>query len=333
MNENIENDSYMENSLENIKKLFSNPFELNLNIVEEDSNFHYVDVFFKTKKEKNTEMTEAQLNKENKDINKNVNILGQKSSEAQILPQKEIILDIKEVSIKNNSTNKKFPETADLPNQKYWKNILNKIEFSNIQENLDNANANVYIGKKRKNNEINHDVFVPDKYIKKIRTITLDSLFNFINTLIIIVFNNNIGQGMCRKQLRKINKQNLEHSPVEYDKEFLNKKLSEIFSSISERYTSLLGNENKKLIEELINLEDKGNYFQELFELSFLDCLEHIRGTKNSELLNDLPKIDDMLKNESQSLKKYDLENIKKYVMYYEKFVKKKNPRKSKKMS
>ena len=333
MNENIENDSYMENSLENIKKLFSNPFELNLNIVEEDSNFHYADVFFKTKKEKNTEMTEAQLNKENKDINKNVNILGQKSSEAQILPQKEIILDIKEVSIKNNSTNKKFPETADLPNQKYWKNILNKIEFSNIQENLDNANANVYIGKKRKNNEINHDVFVPDKYIKKIRTITLDSLFNFINTLIIIVFNNNIGKGMCRKQLRKINKQNLEHSSVEYDKEFLNKKLSEIFSSISERYTSLLGNENKKLIEELINLEDKGNYFQELFELSFLDCLEHIRGTKNSELLNDLPKIDDMLKNESQSLKKYDLENIKKYVMYYEKFVKKKNPRKSKKMS
>ena len=50
MNENIENDSYMENSLENIKKLFSNPFELNLNIVEEDSNFHYEDVFFKTKK-------------------------------------------------------------------------------------------------------------------------------------------------------------------------------------------------------------------------------------------------------------------------------------------
>ena len=63
MNENIENDSYMENSLENIKKLFSNPFELNLNIVEEDSNFHYEDVFLKTKKEKNTEMTEAQLNK------------------------------------------------------------------------------------------------------------------------------------------------------------------------------------------------------------------------------------------------------------------------------
>ena len=75
MNENIENDSYMENSLENIKKLFSNPFELNLNIVEEDSNFNYVDVFLKTKKEKNYEMTEAQLNKENKDINKNVNIL------------------------------------------------------------------------------------------------------------------------------------------------------------------------------------------------------------------------------------------------------------------
>ena len=126
-------------------------------------------------------------------------------------------------------------------------------------------------------------------------------------------------------------KEDLSHSSVEYDKEFLDKKLIEILSSISKKYTNYLNNENKKLIEYLINLEDKGKYFQKLFELSFLDCIEHINGTKISELLNGLPTMEEMLKNEMKSLSKDDFNNLKECFMNYEQIVKIKKSRKSKK--
>ena len=120
----------------------------------------------------------------------------------------------------------------------------------------------------------------------------------WLNLKIKKAVNGDIGKGICIKQLLPINKTTLYHSSVEYDKEFLNKKLKEIFSSISNKYTSVLNTKNKNLIDDLINLEEHGKYFKELFELSFLDCLEHIRGTKNSELLDELPKIDDIINNE-----------------------------------
>ena len=145
-------------------------------------------------------------------------------------------------------------------------------------------------------------------------------MLNFFNSLIKVAFNGEIGQGMCKKQLLPINKKylNLNHSYVENDKEFLNKKLKDIFSIISEKYTCYSKTHNKDLIEKLINLQYYGNYFKELFELSFLDCLEHIRGTKNSELLDGLPKMDQILKNESKNLKNFDLNNIREIIEHYE---------------
>ena len=129
-----------------------------------------------------------------------------------------------------------------------------------------------------------------------------------------------------------INKKDLSHSSVEYDKEFLKKKLKEILSSISKKYTNVLGNKNKDLIEYLINLEDKGKYFQELFELSFLDCIEHINGTNTSELLNGLPTMEEMLKNEMTKLNGFDIDKLKNCIKNYKQKVTNKKPRKSKKL-
>ena len=62
-----------------------------------------------------------------------------------------------------------------------------------------------------------------------------------------------------------------------------------------------------------------------------MDCLEHIRGTKKSELLNDLPNIYNILKNEKKNLSKYEIDNLKKFIMNYEQCInnKKKRNRKS----
>ena len=83
------------------------------------------------------------------------------------------------------------------------------------------------------------------------------------------------------KQLLPIDKSNLSHSTVEYDKIFLHKKLKEILSGkISGKYINFQKNKNKLLIEDLIKSDIGGTYFKKIFDLTFLDCVEHIRGIK-----------------------------------------------------
>ena len=176
-------------------------------------------------------------------------------------------------------------------------NITKKAKINKIK-NLNTDKTDYSTIKETKINNFINEIYIPDIFVKKIKMLVLKKSYNFINEKIIKIFNNNIGKGICIKQLLPINKFVLYHSSVEEDKEFLNKKLKEIFSSISNKYTSVLNTKNKNLIDDLINLEEHGKYFKELFELSFLDCLEHIRGTKNSELLDDLPNIDNIINNE-----------------------------------
>ena len=176
-------------------------------------------------------------------------------------------------------------------------NITKKAKINKIK-NLNTDKTDYSTIKETKINNFINEIYIPDIFVKKIKMLVLKKSYNFINEKIIKIFNNNIGKGICIKQLLPINKFVLYHSSVEEDKEFLNKKLKEIFSSISNKYTSVLNTKNKNLIDDLINLEEHGKYFKQLFELSFLDSSEHIRGTKNSELLDELPKIDDIINNE-----------------------------------
>ena len=193
-----------------------------------------------------------------------------------------------------------------------------------------------FLNKKRKdeaenkNRNSNINSLPSDKIVKKIRIMILNSVLNFINLKIKNAVNGDIGKGICIKQLLPINKTTLYHSSVEEDKEFLNKKLKEIFSSISNKFTSVLNTKNKNLIDDLINLEEHGKFFKELFELSFLDCLEHIRGTKNSELLDELPKIDDIINNEG-ILDEDEINIYKDVINNYELIIEKKKKRRTKK--
>ena len=211
--------------------------------------------------------------------------------------------------------------------------IKKTISFQNqIKEESKNDNKD-FLNKKRKaNNKNEHQSqFIHDCFVKKIRIIILNSIINFINEKIKILLNNNIGKGIFIKQLLPINKTILYHSSVEYDKEFLNKKLKEILTSISNKYTNYLSNKNEETIEYLINLENKGKYFQELFDLSFVDCLKHIRGTKNTELLNDLPKLDNILIQNEKNINEKEINNYKDIINNYESIIDIKKTRNKKK--
>ena len=173
----------------------------------------------------------------------------------------------------NENSEQNFKEYSDMNNTHIKNKIFNitkkqkKVKKKVISKS--NKKINISIRKKRKINISNNKIFIPDKDIKKIRIKLLNSIVDFINKKIKIFFNN-IGRSICIKQLLPINKSILYKSSVEDDKEFLNKKLKEIFSQINNKYTNYLSNKNEETIEYLINLEDKGKYFQELFDLSFL---------------------------------------------------------------
>ena len=232
----------------------------------------------------------------------------------------------KSEKISNNNANKYLNENTAITAEKTGVNYQEiKINIE-IKTNMNNPNPIIlndiskgekeYLRKKRS---------VSDNEIKKGRNILLNSIFRFVNKKISIFYNNDIGKGIGIKQFVKISKKELNHSNVEFDKNYLNKKLKEIFSGdISCKFTNFLINKNKELLQTLIEID----YFKELFELTFLQCIEHINGTKFIPLLEGFETIDEMLLNEENKLNENDIENYKYIIVNYKQCVENKFSRK-----
>ena len=232
----------------------------------------------------------------------------------------------KSEKISNNNANKYLNENTAITAEKTGVNYQEiKINIE-IKTNMNNPNPIIlndiskgekeYLRKKRS---------VSDNEIKKGRNILLNSIFRFVNKKIRIIFNNDIGKGISIKQFVKISKKELNHSNVEFDKNYLNTKLKEIFSGdISGKFTNFLINKNEKLLQNLIKID----YFKELFELTFLQCIEHINGTKFIPLLEGFETLDEILLNEEEKLKGNDIENYKYIIENYKQCVENKFSRK-----
>lgn len=205
--------------------------------------------------------------------------------------------------------------------------IVDRIKTNDKNKNKDNSN----LQRKRKRYDTSGKNKSNNNYLKRIRIVILDNIFEFINRVIKIKYNNKIGKSINIKQFLSINKETLSQSNVIQDKEFLDMKLKEILSKdISPKYTNFKKSKNRELLEFLINNKEKGGYFfQNLFELSFFDCLEHIRGSKDISILNGLTKMDEMLKL-AKKIDEDDIENYKEFIKGYEK-IRDKKPRKNKK--
>ena len=107
-----------------------------------------------------------------------------------------------------------------------------------------------------------------------------------------------------------------------FNKEFLNKSLKDIFSeNITTRYKVLPLNFNKLLIEKLMNEKDeaKKSYFQSLFNLTFLQCLRHFRGTEIIDELIGLNQIDTI--KEKFDLNEDYFKTLKFYFLNYEEII------------
>ena len=196
--------------------------------------------------------------------------------------------------------------------------ILNKKQDTNKPNELKDISL---IGNKklRAKKKGKHNKFSDDNLRRTCKHIILENLLNFINNKIREIYNNKIGNGIFIKKLLIINQKQKCDSSAKFNKELLEKSLKDIFSEdISRKIIKYPLNHNRNLINQLMNEEDENKriYFRKLFNLTFIECLKHFRG---SERINELEGLNgfDNIKNKYE--KDFDyLQTLNYYIYNYE---------------
>ena len=156
---------------------------------------------------------------------------------------------------------------------------------------------------------------------RKCKTILINKLLKFINNKIKEIYNNNIDN---RTRLFILNKNLVESTRLDFNLMLLQKSLLEIFSENNINRIIIYHldpNWNKRLIEKLLNEkdDDKRKYFENLFNLTFLDYLDHFTTKRVIEELQGLKTFLD-IKNDENELKRLKLDN-KEYLNSFEDFL------------
>ena len=164
--------------------------------------------------------------------------------------------------------------------------------------------------------------------------LVIENVMKFINKRIILVYEGKIGSGLLKKELVKINQTQKIDSHSNFNKEFLDKSLKDILSeNITKRITYYEDDHNKKVIEELIR--DKKEEFENLFNISFIDCLEHFAGVKFIKELDGLKLFNEF---KQYIINKYSENdesfyyNLEIFIKDYRRRINNSNPKKNKKI-
>ena len=158
----------------------------------------------------------------------------------------------------------------------------------------------------------NHNKFSADNLRRKIKHLVIKNVINMINKKLQKMYDGSIGYNLNNTKFLTFNRSQKFNATIEYNKAFLNKSIGEILSEpISKKYKSFPSDFNEKLVEKLKNLKDidKKNYFMKLFNLTFLNCLQHYRGTNTFEELVGMKCFDE----EKNIFKEEDYIDVLKY--------------------
>ncbi len=291
-------------------------------------------------------MLKKPIFEENYNPNENMIFLNEQISKSSLIKNEEESLKKDDLNKLVESTPQKFKEEpknseaqtkqTNTNSEEYFKfhiqyrDLINKnnilflphnlyypfsfLKLANAEENKENKEI-LHQKRGRKTEKevlISHNKFANDNLRKKSKHIMLSELLNFLNMKLREIYNGNLGSGILLKQLLTMNHKQKSNINISDNKIFLQKTLQDIFSDeISKRYTNFPSTHNKDLINRLLNEEDdqKRNYFNKLFNLTFIQVLHHFQNKeKIEELLG--------LKTYIEALKKYENEKD-----YYENLV------------
>ena len=156
----------------------------------------------------------------------------------------EIIYENPNILITHNSTGE----------DRYFINTHNLGNFAGIKTKRP---KNLKKGKKP------HTKFSYDNLKRECKHLVIENVMDFINEKINIVYDGDIGDGLFKKQLMKLNQEQKKNSTVEFNQIFLTKTLKEILSqNITKRIKFYKEDHNKVLINKLI--EEKKDEFENL---------------------------------------------------------------------
>ena len=136
--------------------------------------------------------------------------------------------------------------------------------FINKQEN-----QNSLLNKKRQRetnkSEKTHNKFSEDNLKRVCKHLVIENVMKFLNKKIYDAYDGNIGDGILKKELVKLEQSQKKNSNAEFNKEFLNKTMKEILSNnITKKIKKYDQDHNKKLINKLV--EEK----KDIFEIKYL---------------------------------------------------------------
>ena len=211
-------------------------------------------------------------------------------------------------------------------------------ENGNIRNDIKKKN-NKKLGRKtkgEKSNENEHNKYSFDNKLRKCKRMIIYELFHYINEKIYSLYNSKIGQGTDIKKLQILKYEQIQNTKIDFNKAFLDKTLKDILSDeLSKRVNNHKPNHNKILIDKLTSEDTQAikDYFNGLFNLTFLDCLKYFRGENNDEYIyiqglkrfTDLEKDDQFLK---ENEKEY-IDELRKFINDLEITLKNKKGRKS----
>ena len=140
-----------------------------------------------------------------------------------------------------------------------------------------------------------------------------------------------------KKKILDINKQQVVIANIDYNQKFMKETIGTILSdTISTRFTNYRPKHNEELIKRLKKEENKNirEYFEKLFNLTFLDCVDHFIGNEKFEILEGMTLFEEM-KEDHAFLEKRNIdlkdesyiENLKYYFENYESILKAKKSR------
>jgi hypothetical protein len=249
----------------------------------------------------------------------------------------------KELSILVLNSDKPTDNFTNLSNKSNNIIVSNKEDKILIPENLtkkndikkSDNNSTLLIGNKRKNSNNNkgkiHDNLATDNLLKSSKRLIINELFDFINNKIKEIYNNNIGNGLLKKELKKLSQDQIVNTRLSDNIEFLNKSLENIFSEkITGRVTNCLSSKNIEIIKELREEEDieKKEYFNGLFNLTFFQCLKHFRGEEENTYIKGLKKFSELInKNKIKEKGEDYIKHLKYFLDNYEIILSNKKPR------
>ena len=228
----------------------------------------------------------------------NINISDKNNEEID----SELLNDFKSVNLIHSnlfSNSENDSNNINLAHMPIDKEPLILIEREDIkeEEKEETIGEKKLLGRKRKDSltEGKHNKFSHDNMNRKIKCLILHFVYLFINCKISELYKNEPGYLKEKYELKKIEQSQVVNSNIRFNQNFLNETLEHIFSvNISHRYKKYDLEHNKNLINRLLNDKNikRRQIFHNLFAKTFLECLEHFRGTKNIHELEGIKTFD-----------------------------------------